>query len=629
MSNLMNVQNYDSLSMPCLIHLLKNFSNVYFDEKKPIIFSITKKYFEEKSSVNLYDLILYHFKFRVVEERLDYILFVLGRELDGNMSDLPMEYREDFFRVLLGFLTAVEEYAKKQNGTVEWQLSNIPKLLDYLGEIEKSDITSYSLRQKINALVVKIKEDFEKTKTDGIKLENALVPVKNQGLSIEETEEKLSQIKTLKLKKSKLNKGNLCDALSSFELYSDEDKEYLVNYMYRHNWVDCVKSINDIVAFDYFCKHTKYSLLSEKYNPFRILSGAFFELQNRYSESYLKKWLDYFNVSTFDEMMKSIEKWYKSFNGATEQGWVCYEKKLLSVYLTDTRTYFMDSSELARYAKNLLLLDYEKYLTFFIPYKGKTLLDWLEKVETISECVCKDYPNFKDDNEIIEGLIRITNEKYLLSYYCEIYDKYSDKLFHYHGGFTNSSKIEIDPVVKDYELINDFIYILNTIVFDGEMLVCLRNNRKINWEPYGVWNNERNVKKDVMSFIQSYFCQNSENMTDEFIRDLWYNEEHYSAFCYFTDYHNFSGAFKEPNDYSFFFFEKLKDSINFGNIDDLKLFFRLNGNYYTKSKMFISFYEKFKNECIDCYTILNDFIKGNTEGQERDIIQFIKLYYSV
>ena len=217
MGSIVNIQNYDILSVPCLIHMLKNFDKVYFEEKKPIIFAITKKYFEDKSCVNLYDLILYHFKFRILEERLDYILLVLGKELDGNMNDLPMEYREDFFRVLLDFLTAVENYAKNQNGTVEWQLSNIPKLLDYLGEIENSDITSYSLRQKINALVVKIKEDFEKTKIEDVKIENAIVSVKNNILSVEETEEKLNQIKTLKLKKSKLNKGNMCDALSSIE----------------------------------------------------------------------------------------------------------------------------------------------------------------------------------------------------------------------------------------------------------------------------------------------------------------------------------------------------------------------------------------------------------------------------
>ena len=79
----------------------------------------------------MYDLILYHFKFWVLEERLNYTLMVLGKELDGDMNDLPVEYRENFFRVLLDFLGSVENYAKSQNGAVEWQLANIPKLLDY------------------------------------------------------------------------------------------------------------------------------------------------------------------------------------------------------------------------------------------------------------------------------------------------------------------------------------------------------------------------------------------------------------------------------------------------------------------------------------------------------------------
>ena len=327
--------------------------------------------------------------------------------------------------------------------------------------------------------------------------------------------------------------------------------------------------------------------------------------------------------------MSEIEKWYKTFNGSTEEGWVCYEKQLLSSYLENTRTYFMDSSELADYAKGLLLKDCDKYLNYFLPYKGKSLAEWVEKVKCISEMVCSNVPTFKNSNEIIEDLKLIEVEKPLLSYYYSVYEKYMDKLFHYHGGFTNNSKLEVDPMVKNYETFRNFISILNTVVFDGEMLVNLKENRNISWEPYGCWNNERNLKKDVMSFIQAYFCQMSEEITDEQIIDFWFNEAHYTAFCYFTDYHNFSGAFKEQNDYSFFFFDRLKGDLNFNNVEDLKLFFRLRGNYYTKSKMFNLFYEKFKIECIDCYNIVNTFIKGQIEGQERDIIQFIKLYYEI
>ena len=73
----------------------------------------------------------------------------------------------------------------------------------------------------------------------------------------------------------------------------------------------------------------------------------------------------------------------------------------------------------------------------------------------------------------------------------------------------------------------DFVNILTTIVFDGEMFVRLKENKKINWSPYGDWGSEDKVKNSVMSFIQTYFCQMGDSLTDEQIRDLWFDKEHY------------------------------------------------------------------------------------------------------
>jgi hypothetical protein len=276
-----------------------------------------------------------------------------------------------------------------------------------------------------------------------------------------------------------------------------------------------------------------------------------------------------------------------------------------------------------------LLSESQKYLDFFTPYRGKSLEDWVSKVKCIPETICVEAPTIKDRNVIVENLKSIEEERYLICYYYSIYKKYDDKLFNYHGGFTNISKIEFDSLVLNTVVFEEFINILKTIVFDGEMLVRLKGNKKINWAPYGDWGSEDKVKNSVMNFIQTYFCQMSDSLTDEQIKDLWFDEEHYYAFCFFIDYHHFSGAFHGQDDYSYFFFNRLKDSLDFSNIEDLSLFFRLKGNYYTKSQMFTSFYDKFKIECLECYSILNTFIKGKIDGQERDIIQFIKLYYCI
>ena len=255
--------------------------------------------------------------------------------------------------------------------------------------------------------------------------------------------------------------------------------------------------------------------------------------------------------------MNAVEKWYKSFDGTTELGWDCYKKRLMGGYLSNTRTYFMDSTELADYCKKLLLSESQKYLDFFIPYRGKTLEDWVSKVKCIPETICVEPPTIKDRTLIVENLKSIEEERYLICYYYSIYNKYHDKLFNYLGGFTNISKIEFDPLVINTVGFEDFVNILTTIVFDGEMLVRLKENKKINWSPYGDWGSEDKVKNSVMNFIQTYFCQMGDSLTDEQIRDLWFDKEHYYAFCFFTDYHHFSGAFHGQDDYSYFFFNRL------------------------------------------------------------------------
>ena len=639
----MEIHNYDELSMPCLLIMLTKFNKLYPLNKKPVIAAITKKYFEDKTSVNLYDLILNKMRIQNKEEQLNYILYVLGKELENSATDLPLEYRNDFFKVLIYFLTTVENLAKENNESVEWRLSNIPKLLDYLVDIDKVDIESYPLRQKINDLVDKIRKEFEETKSknEEKKNENNLIPILNS-ISLQETEEKLNKIKTLKLQKSKLNKTNLNSALTSFELYSERDKCYLVEYIYKHKWFDTVSTINDVVAFDFFRNHLNYSFMNNDYfNPFRVLIKSFNYLFHNYSETRLNRWKEYFKVENLDAMIEEVRKWYFTFDNATEKGWKCYRNALFNKYFEDSHTFVEDENELFEYARKILLEDCCKYLSYFDRYDSVNIKEWVQEVETL-EVTMMDTPpilklkeSFENSNlsySIIESFKSNKESKPLILYYWDIFSKYEGKLFDYHGGFIEDSKIIFAKVIQDRDIqdtIKRFITVLNTVNFNGSDLVLLKDS--INWNRYREsWTNKMSLQKAINRLINRYFCQNSKSITKDFIRDLTWNPETFSAFKFFmSNYKAYSGLFRDISDYSSFFFKMLKDDLNFSKIEDLKYFYQLDCSVFPKSPLFKEFYDKFSLECPDCYNIINGFVNRETEGFEGDILEFIKQYYNI
>lgn len=642
-NSIMEIHNYDELSVPCLLIMLTKFNKLYPLNKKPVIAAITKKYFEDKTSVNLYDLILNKMRIQNKEEQLNYILYVLGKELENSATDLPLEYRNDFFKVLIYFLTTVENFAKENNGSVEWRLSNIPKLLDYLVDINKVEIDSYSLRQKINDLVDKIRKEFEETKSksEEKKNENNLVPILNS-ISLHETEEKLNKIKTLKLQKSKLNKTNLNSALTSFELYSENDKCYLIEYIYKHKWFDTISTISDVVAFDFFRNHLNYSFMNNDYfNPFRVLIKSFNYLFHNFSETHLNRWKEYFKVENLDDMIEEVRKWYFTFEGTTEKGWKCYRNFLFNKYFEDSHTFVGDENELFEYARKILLEDCCEYLSYFDRYDSVNIKEWVQEIETLEVTVIDVPPilklkepceNSKLSYRVIESFKNNKESKPLILYYWDIYSKYEGKFFDYHGDFIEDSKITFAKGIQDSDIqdtIERFITVLNTVKFNGSDLVSLKDS--INWNRYREsWTNKMSLQKAINRLINRYFCQNYKDITKDFVRELTWSPEKFFAFKFFMDnYKSYSGLFRDISDYSSFFFKMLKNDLNFSKIEDLKYFYQLGCSVFPKSPLFKEFYDKFSLECPDCYNIINEFINRETEGLEGDILEFIKQYYNI
>lgn len=629
---LQKTYNYESLSVDSLLVLLKGFSRVYFVKKLPILQAIVIKYFKDKKCVNLYSLLLTNLKFSKKEEMLDFLLAVLGQEFKPNTEVLPMEYREDFFKVLIFFLNSVDEYAKSNNTLVEWDFLNIPVLLNYLADLDKSDIVSTSLRQRINVLVDSIRKQYEEKvkENESKKSETSLVPLSNSQISLKETEDKLSQIKTLKLKKSKLNKSNFCEALGSFRYYDDADKEYLINYMYKHNWCECVSDIDSIDAFDYFSKNIGYTVLSDRFNPFKLLSGIFNKLFLQYSDKRFEKFKEYFGVETVEDLMTEIKKWYLSYEGTTEIGWICFEKSLFEVFYKDTHSVVGSSStnELENYARLIATVDCEKVFSYFFKYEDINIQKWFEIVEFPSEKVLKDIPKWRS-GVVEEYLVDKVVKKTVIEYYLDVYNIYHNVLFNYHGSFVEYDEITFDAVVSKElkSVLYCFVHVIDSVKFTGADLVKLKKSR--DWGSYHSWRDKTNLKDCATRLIMNYFCRNYLKITKEQVRDIWYNEEHYIAFCFFTDYRNHTGLFKDSDDYSLFFFKHLKDELNFANVEDLKLFFRLKGNLNVNSKFFKEFFAKLQKDCPECYQILNDFTDGTVDHFEMDIVKFVKVYYNI
>ena len=630
--NLKVCTNYDNLSMKSLLVLLKGFDRVYFSKKVPILQTIVVKYFRDKSSVNLYSLLLKHTKFGKKEEMLDFLLAVLSQELKPNTEILPLEYREDFFKVLIYFLSSVDEFAKSHNTLIEWDLLNMPILLTYLSELDKTDIISTSLRQKINVLVDSIRKQYEQKLED--KKENdknnvSLVAMNNNSLSIEETGEKLNQIKTLKLKKSKLNKSSFCEALCAFKYYNDEDKDYLINYMYKHNWCDCVTDIDPIVAFDYFSKHIEFTAFSHRFNPFKLLYGIFNKLFIQYSPKQLEKLKEYFGVDNINDLMRKVKEWYLSYNGTTEDGWIYYEKSLFAGFFKDTHSSVGtgSDSELESYAKVNATFDCIFILNYFNQYKDVNILEWFKSVELPTEKKLKDFPIWSC-GVVTEYIEEKVIQKSAIEYYLDIYNFYYNVLFNYHGSFVEYEEITYDAVVSDElkSVLYDFIHIIDTVKFSGEDLVILEKSR--NWSCYN-WRDKDNLKECASRLIMNYFCRNYKSITKEQVKDIWFNEEHYKSFCFFTDYRNNTGLFKDSDDYAVFFFELLKEELDFSRVEDLKLFFRLKGNLNVSSKFFKLFYEKLEKDCPECFNILSDFTDSIVDYFERDIVLFVKTFYNI
>lgn len=624
-NDLMQTIDYDSLSLNSLLVLFNRFNNAAFYTKKKAVFcAIVKKYFEDKSSVNIYDYLL-KLPFKRVEN-LNVALNVLNKEFETGLTNpIPDEYKEKFFSVLLGALNTAESFSKELDVVVEFRPSEILTLMKYLKDLDKLGIKDNSLRQRINVLIDTISKELaenEDKKNVEEKTEDKSIVSINNGLT--EKKEAFKEIKVLKLQKSKLTKSSLYETLRVFHLYNEQDKETLVSYMLKHHWESEARNIDSVTAFDYFRKHIEYSVINRKYlNPFDILYYSFNKCFLGKKLDYFDNWFNYFNVNNFEDLMKEIEKWYMSYEGATEIGWMSYLYSLFSCYAESPYDQ-LDGARTDRgyynYAQKLLLKNLVKKLDYFKKFDGASILEFCKEEKgagfyTLNEMPYYTLEGLKEDCAFEE------REHVVVDYFFKIFDKYNKRLFEYNGHFLEDDSVKFADIVsvEDRERFESFLNISKNLVIKPEDFKEIKRYITLHIS-------DRSLKESFTRLIVWYFCRNRESLDKEWVKKVCFEKENYDAFADLLEI-GYSGLFHSISDFSFMFYEIVKDDLDFSNVEDLRKAFSLKGFFWSAGKWFNLFYEKFKNECPTCYNIINEYCDGVTKGIESDILTFIKEYY--
>lgn len=620
--------DYSSLSVSALLSLYLDFNaSSFYDKKKEVFNALIKKYFEDKTCVNIYDyLTMMRFK---LDDNSAFVLYVINKEFETGVDQpMPEEYKQEFFRVLTSLLITLTNMSKNDNFKFEFHPSEIKTLVNYLKGLNTLDIDHFGLRQHINSLIKEITEDaalkniVEKNGDTG---SSEIACVDNKNLV---TKEDIEEIKPLRLLRSKLNKTTLYQSLAVFDSYDEEDKNYLVSYMIKHRWESEARYIDAVTAFDFFKKHPSYSTghkdNSGYFNPFCILSKSLTKSFMDSKLDYMDSWFKYFGVDNFNDFMDAVKNWYMSYIGATEKGWKLYSNTFFIPFFESRQSRlngYAGDRGFYRYAQSVLYKDFKEDMEFFKQYKGVSILKLFE--DKVCKVVDKlvNMPYFYGEG-IYENLGDKSYECLVAIHFRNIMFKYNMKFFEYYGRNIEAEDIEWSDCMtsEDTKLVKEFLSIPPSLKINPEDFKTLDEMIK----GHSPFNSD--IKGIASQLIIWYFCKNK--LDKEWVKQICFNKDIYESFANLLVF-NGGGLFSSIEDFSVVFFDKIKDDLDFTNIEDLKVAFNLRGLLYNRGKLFTAFFEKFKRECLDCYKIILDFTSGNIRGYESSVIDFICKYYDL
>jgi hypothetical protein len=133
---------------------------------------------------------------------------------------------------------------------------------------------------------------------------------------------------------------------------------------------------------------------------------------------------------------------------------------------------------------------------------------------------------------------------------------------------------------------------------------------------------------NINRYIRWAFCRDSNNLTDEFIKDIWFNG-HISEFHKLVSMGSYSGEYKDRADYDYYFFIRLGDKLNLSKSEDVKTLFMLGLPYSGYSNFAKDIVEKIMNECPECYEILEYSLNNEMIKCMPTVYACLKAYHNI
>lgn len=611
MSNELNcVFDYNTLDYKCIISLLKHMNNrnISNEKRKNLVVILINKYFSVGKTFDLYSF-LNQLTVRLdVAERLTMGCNLLMMELIKTSDvELRDEFKEPFFRFLLSFLEFVDKLSGKTENEIEitFDFTSMPKLIDYLSDANKLNITSASLRANLNVLVEKIKKNLEEKSK--IEEEKGLVPVNDvENLRILEVSKKVEEIKELKLIKSQLTQSKLEGIMTEFKLYSHKDKVYIIDFLMKKKWNYLLFKIPSLDAFDFLVSNLEYQNICKNFNLLHIFSSSF-----RSNYNYLEKWKKYFKVDSLMDVFDEFKSLYLKLAGDTSVNFKEYFNSIVKNTL-EYKGYFdtATTSEFVEYWRNKLLLDFDADVTSLINVSKFTLFDWLnEKLPFENEDIC------------------------LLEYYFRVISKYVGFFFDYYAFNTDAYSIKFAECVSDAakEQITEFVNLIGKVTFTGDMLVEVTN--KFDLKNF-ISMDDRDLSAYVNEFIRIYFCYHyndrGEFLDVKWVKNIVCDSDNLKTFYELVDKISYQGAFNSRQSYAFCFFEILLESLDFSKPEDFNVIYVLGLDYLPSNKKTLELVlSKLKTDNALCYSLLLDYTENNIMDRSEGVFAFLKTYYGL
>ena len=623
MHELMKTVDYSTYSLNVLKYLntIRDTRVVSMNRHLNIVEALVGKYFENKQSVNIYELLLGEtFPGASDIDKMNFCISVLAREFStGAVQPLPIQYQSYFFKFLINSVRFIEETVAKMGGSIEWQLGEIPVLMDYLVNLDSKMITSPSVRQEINDLVSKIKLEIEKRpkEQENKKEGNSSKFKKSKLLPSKKTvaSKVISDIPYLKLQKSKLtNKNLIIEALHTFGLYGDEDKLYLLNLVHKKGDT-LFKHINEIDAFDFLIKH-----YYEFYSPWKLLYTAFINSFAYFNAKKVLAWQEYFKAESFEDIILAIKDLYLSYNGATEDGFYLYISRIFWGMLNIMSPHIEDKSDCLDYIREFLKEQFYSDTNAFCECNSTDLMINLQGKEQ-TERTITNWPIFKNDDDVTICEF-ITTETFVMSdldRYMKLYSIYRGLYFSFEGMYLKDASFYVSNE-DDIELklhCRNFLNYLNTISFDTSTVKALIEMKK-----------KSGISENVNKFFRYAFCQESPYLTEKLLKDIWFNgllRDFFNAIYIFTH----SGIFQNLQDYSYYFLTRIGDEINLGKKDDVSLFLQLELPKSNKGEYGKVVYEKIKRECPAVTEIIEFTVNEGSTFYMDILYNTLRSYYEI